>query len=558
MIDDSRNMFGSLSRFCPGEVLGDFLQAISPVTQFSTLCGRILRSSALRRYIAEVIFGFAWRCTWCSVSRVEDMREMTAPMSLDQAASTVGTLKGSLGVTSIVLSVVATAAPLSVMVANSPLLISMGNSAAAPFHALVAMIIMFLFAAGFTAMSKYIKNAGAFYSYIQKGLGRTVGLGSATTALLSYSFILVALEAYLGYAISTMISTFFDISLPWWVLSLAVIMVVGFFGYRDIALSSKFLTVALVLEIAVVLAVDAAVLFRHGLSGMVLSPISPSTALSGSPGLGVMWAIFSFIGFEATVIFREEAKDPDRTIPLATYVAVVTIGLFYIVSMWCEVVGFGVENVVAAANAHPGDLYQILIRNYLGTAFEDISQILVVTSLFACVLSLHNIVVRYQYVLGKYGVLSHKVGVVHPQHGSPHVSSIVQTLTSIVALVVIVMSGLNPVSQIFAWGGTAGTIGYMLILSLTCVSIIAFFSGTSQPSNIWRTRIAPLCGLVGVVSCLGISIANLPTLVGGDGAQVIAVAMCGVIVAAFGFGCLAATALKRMAPARYEALKELA
>jgi hypothetical protein len=34
--------------------------------------------------------------------------------------------------------------------------------------------------------------------------------------------------------------------------------------------------------------------------------------------------------------------------------------------------------------------------------------------------------------------------------------------------------------------------------------------------------------------------------------------MCGVIVAAFGFGCLAATALKRMAPVRYEALKELA
>jgi hypothetical protein len=41
MLDDSRNIFGSLSRFCPGEVLGEFLQTISPVTQFSTLCGRI-------------------------------------------------------------------------------------------------------------------------------------------------------------------------------------------------------------------------------------------------------------------------------------------------------------------------------------------------------------------------------------------------------------------------------------------------------------------------------------------------------------------------------------
>src|SRR5690242_13222593 len=95
-------------------------------------------------------------------------------------------LKGSLGVGAIVMMVIATAAPLTVMVANTPLIISMGNGPAAPFDALVATITMLLFTIGFVAMSRYITNAGAFYAYIQKGMGRVVGLGSATMALLSY------------------------------------------------------------------------------------------------------------------------------------------------------------------------------------------------------------------------------------------------------------------------------------------------------------------------------------------------------------------------------------
>lgn len=103
-------------------------------------------------------------------------------MKFTEPATRTDGLKGSLGVTSIVLMVVATAAPLTVMVANTPLIISMGNGAGAPFDALVATTVMLLFTIGFVTMSKYIKNAGAFYAYIQKGLGRTVGLGSATMA----------------------------------------------------------------------------------------------------------------------------------------------------------------------------------------------------------------------------------------------------------------------------------------------------------------------------------------------------------------------------------------
>jgi hypothetical protein len=42
-------------------------------------------------------------------------------------------------------------------------------------------------------MSKYIRNAGAFYSYIAKGLGKPAGLGAAALAVFSYNAIQIGL-----------------------------------------------------------------------------------------------------------------------------------------------------------------------------------------------------------------------------------------------------------------------------------------------------------------------------------------------------------------------------
>lgn len=486
------------------------------------------------------------------------MSELQVAVSgIEKGPATVG-LKGSLGVASIVLMVVAQAAPLTVMVANTPLLISMGNGAAAPFDALIAMVIMFLFTVGFVAMSKHIANAGAFYAYIQKGMGRIFGLGAATMATLSYFFILVALEAYIGYAVGDLLANFLNIHIPWWVLSLGIVGVVGFFGYRDIELSSKFLGIALILEIAIVLLVDLVIFMHHGVAGMDLTPFSGEVLKSGSPGLGILFAIFSFAGFEATVIYREEARDPERTIPRATYTAVFVIGVFYVVSMWFEVVGVGAKNVVKLATDHPGDMYLLLAKNYLGTVLHDVMQVLLVTSLFACVLALHNVVARYQYVLGRYGVLHNKLSEVHDRHGSPHVSSWVQTVSSVIFLIVLIVIGLDPVTQIYAWGATAGTLGYMIILSLTCTSIIVFFRRNRDDSRLWNTCIAPCGGLVGMLACLWIAFANLPGLIGGNSAQLIAYVMSLIVVLSFAIGLFAAMVLKHRYPTRFEKLRELA
>lgn len=85
-------------------------------------------------------------------------------------------------------------------------------------------------------------------------------------------------------------------------------------GHFNIDLSRNVLGVLLIGEVAIVLALDAAVVFSGGHEGLSTGIVTPSEILSGAPGIALLFAILSFIGFEATAVFRDEAREPLRTI----------------------------------------------------------------------------------------------------------------------------------------------------------------------------------------------------------------------------------------------------
>ncbi len=116
----------------------------------------------------------------------------TAPDSLrDEPPAPARKLRGNLGVASIVFLVVAAAAPLGVIGGVVPLGLAAGNGAGFPATFIISTVILLLFAVGFTAMTPFVDEAGAFFSYVRKSLGLPAGIGIAFVAIVSY----VALEA---------------------------------------------------------------------------------------------------------------------------------------------------------------------------------------------------------------------------------------------------------------------------------------------------------------------------------------------------------------------------
>ncbi len=322
---------------------------------------------------------------------IEDQTS-AVPASSIAAAPARSRLRGNLGVASIVFMVVAAASPLGVIGGPVPLGIAIGNGTGFPFTFVIATVVLLLFAVGFTTMTPYVKSAGAFYSYVDRSLGRAAGLGTGFAALLSYITLEAAVFGLIGPGVNSLLGSYGVPSLPWWIYAAVAFGVVVFLGYRNIELSGRVLAVLLVAEVLIVLVLDAVIVFGGNTpEGLSTGIVTPSAILSGAPGIGILFAILSFIGFEATAVFRDEARDPDRTIPRATYLSLVLIGVFYALSSWALISAVGDSKAVKTATDHGGTLLADVTQRYLGTVGEHIIQVLFVTSLFACILSFHNI-----------------------------------------------------------------------------------------------------------------------------------------------------------------------
>ncbi|HTF47414.1 MAG TPA: APC family permease [Pseudonocardia sp.] len=430
-------------------------------------------------------------------------------------------LHRGLGVGSIVFMVVAAAAPLGVVAANLPIVIAVSGNIGAPAYFVIATIILALFSVGFTLMSRYVPNAGAFYAYVQAGLGRIPGVGAATLALGSYVVLLIGVDAYAGVAVANALEHYTGALTPWWVWSVAILALVGLLGYRDIELSSKVLGVLLVAETLIVVVLDVGIIAHGGHGGLSLEPFAPSAISTGAPGLGIMFALFGFFGFEATAVFRNEARDPDKTIPRSTYIAVVSIGVFYAFSAWAVIVGAGIGNAVNSAATKPETMVFDLAARYVGPIAQDVMQLLLVTSILACILSFHNVITRYQFTLGGAGVLPRSLGQVSPKHRAPSRSSLMVTVVSLVLIGVVALTRIDPVRQAYTWLSGAATLGIVALMALTCLSVVVFFRRTSHERGLWKTVVAPGLGLIGLLAVLVMVIENLPLLIGNLTAAIV-------------------------------------
>ncbi|MGV0812962.1 APC family permease [Mycolicibacterium boenickei] len=464
------------------------------------------------------------------------MSEITAaPESLGyQPPTPERQLRGNLGVASIVFMVVAAAAPLGVIGGVVPLGIASGNGAGFPATFIAATLVLLLFAVGFTAMTPYVDEAGAFFSYVRQSLGLPVGIGVAFVALVSYVALEAGVYGLLGPAGASVVELAGGPSLPWWVFAAAAFAVTTYLGYRNIELSSRVLGVLLTAEIAIVLLLDLVIVANGGERGLSSGIVDPSAIFSGSLGIGLLFAIISYVGFEATAIFRDEARTPERTIPRATYLALTLIGVFYAVTSWALISGWGDEEAVAHATDSGATFLGDTAHRYVGAVGADIITVLYFTSLFACILAFHNVASRYVFALSQRDVLPARLSQPHNRHGSPHQASLWISGVVAVSVLLAVVFGLDPAAQFYTWFAGATTVGVVLLMVATSVAVLVYFARDRHGHSLWRVRVAPALGLAGLLGALVLILANLSDLVGGSSA--LAWVIVSVLAAAFAAG----------------------
>lgn len=391
--------------------------------------------------------------------------------------------KNSLGLISVTFMVISAAAPLTGVAGAVPIAFLLGNGTGVPATFLFMTLIMLAFSVGYVAMSRHVRNAGAFYAYAARGLGGCWGGATAMVALVAYNALQFGLIGLLG-GVSAGVFAEFGLEAPWWVFSLVAVVLVGILGYRQVDLSAKVLVLLVLLEYLIVLLVDFAILGAGGASGLSMNIFDMSAISSGSFTVAALFCLGSFMGFEATTIYAEEARDPDVTIPRATYLSVLLIGLFFVFTTWLMIAGVGAADLIPTIQAlkDPTTFFFELAGRYVGGPVPMIAGLLLISSLFAALSAFHNYIARYSYVAGREGLLPAVFGHTHATHQSPHIGSVAQSIGALIVLAVFAGLGLDPVLNMFGWISQIGVLGVLGMMSITSLAVVAFFRRHAEAS----------------------------------------------------------------------------
>lgn len=436
----------------------------------------------------------------------------------DTSSST--SLRGHVGWVGIFFFVVAAAAPLTVVFGSLPPALAFGG-VGAPGAMLVAGVVLLLFALGFTAMAKYVKNAGAFYAYASRGIGKPVGMGVALVAVIMYALLSIAFYGLIGFFGNVAGNEVFGADIPWWVFSLIALGLVMLLSLRQVDVGAKVLGVLLTLEVLIVVALAVSILVTGGPEPVSFEPLS-FDAIFLAPGAGILFvfAFGAYLGFEATAVYSEEAQQAERSVPKATYYAVIFLAVFYALSFFIIVYGFGLEGTMALVSDPETAPYftAIAATTFLGDLGADAMLILVVTSFFACLLAFHNATSRYIFSLGREGLLPRGLGRVNAQ-GAPVRGSIVLIVLALLVILWTAFTGTDPYFGMAIWVYSAGVGGLVLVQALAAFSVVGYFRSDRRGHGVWRVSIAPLLGAIGLTIGWILIITNMNVLSGSDGPE---------------------------------------
>jgi amino acid transporter len=340
-------------------------------------------------------------------------------------------------------------------------------------------------------------SAGSFYAYNSRGLGKAGGFLTGWLFSLGYAILAPGLFTALGDFAAASARAGLGIDIPWWCFSLAGLALVMGLSLRSIQVSVMADLTLLLLEMGVFLVLAVVVLSRAG-AGRALAGFSVGASPAGwsGVGVGVVFGILSFVGFDAAATLGEETRNARRNVPLAVGGALAICGLFYLVTITALVAGGALNEpnpFLALAHAH---------APWLGHAVT----LCAVAGIFSCLLAVHNTTARVVFSMGRDRVIPEALGRVHARWRSPHLAIGAQGLfTLAVGLPLGAWLGPGPAGA-YGFTGAVGALAIVLVWMLGGVALIRY-SVRSRERRLLMHVVVPALGVLALVYPLWATVA---------------------------------------------------
>jgi amino acid transporter len=400
----------------------------------------------------------------------------------------------------IVFMVVAAAAPLASMIGNLPIAIARGTGANVPVAFLIAGLILTAFTAGYAFIGRRVVSTGAFYTYVAEGLGKPAGVGAAFCAVIAYATFTFGLATACGY-FDEQVSIAVGAKVDWALFAAVSVVVAGLLNLRSMEASAKLLGVIIVVETAVLAVFDVTVIHAKGFAAFPLESFDPEQWFAPGIGVSLMTAFTCFVGFESGALYTKEAADPVRTIPLASYLSVIMIGSFYLVTAWITIGAMNTHDVKGQALAHGGTLILDLIRDYDGQAVANVAGVLLCTSMLATYIAIHAAASRYVFALSREGLLPRPLSRFNERRKIPVSATIFISIATAICVAAVAATGGDPYAAAIPVLIGMGTLGIIALQAAAAIAILFYVVRKRREAGP-IVLIASLCAALGLTVAL--------------------------------------------------------
>jgi amino acid transporter len=136
------------------------------------------------------------------------------------------------------------------------------SGAGTPFVYLICLVAILIAASGVISMAARLPSAGAFYTYVTRGLGAKSGFVTGGLMFVAYALLPPAEIGLIGSYLQSTFQTQFSVNIPWWLIGLVPFVLMTWLAFHGIAASIRTALVLFSAEVLVVFGMSLIIVFR--------------------------------------------------------------------------------------------------------------------------------------------------------------------------------------------------------------------------------------------------------------------------------------------------------
>ncbi|MBW4597072.1 MAG: APC family permease [Brasilonema angustatum HA4187-MV1] len=350
--------------------------------------------------------------------------------------------------------------------------------AAMPLCYIIGFGVALLVADQISMMAAEFPTSGSLYTFVTQGLGVSWGFLAGWLSLISFGVTIAFVFLVMSANFQELLLHWFDVHLNWTLWYCLFALIVGAVCYRGIRFSLQLDLTLLMFELGVCLLLALIVLMQAGKTRQLTLVPFTLTGLPQHSNLvaGVILSILSFVGFESATTLGEEIQNPRQSIPKATVITLVLVGVFYVLMSYVATLGYGIHNMAAfTQDAAPFDT---IARHVWGNGFALLIDFAGIMAGYASAVAFLNAAARIVYAVSREELFPRWLAHIHPTYRTP--TNAIFVLSGSSAFVGLGLGMLWTPIQAFGFLGTVLTLAALAIYGLTSLACFRYLSTTRR------------------------------------------------------------------------------